>query len=551
MAPWYGLMSRWYFALVTPGASRRAHAMNLGFAALDVAEWVALRRGRRSGLAWRLPLHVADEVVYTAVTSGDLIAASSVRGPLALESTIRWGPAGLLTPAVGSLGVWLLGRRPLSVDSAGWPFVLGAAGLQARLIRRRHLARAEAEHAEQLDAETAEARLMGQHSIAMGADSVVDALEALAPLLGRPATGSALHTLLDAWKASLSAQVEGRATYLGTELLRWERLRNLDPDLAARVQLVVAEGDGTALIDRNQTDALSAALDALGLRGRVAVRVVGDPTARMTSTEPLTLTVGDHLVQLPAGSMPAPTIYDPTPVAFLVAAATLGFEAFSTRAGVSAPWLAPPVLAYVAAARWSHQQLKDADGPATRTRIVAVAEVIGGLGAVVTVLAQRNQFTKQGLSDLGSIAVLEGPLLVAAWSFNRLSPRARAVAAASFAAIIAVAFACSARPRSVRSLAAELGLLAAAFAVWRAVPGLLDEEARARTASSAAGDREVVAEAHERGRQLVIELVSAARDEARLAAAAATGADDGLQQEIERRLVDIDRRIEELRCAES
>ncbi len=550
-APWYGITTRWYFAMMNPAMSRRARALNLAFAGLDMGEWLLLRRSTAAGLTWRLPLHVLDEAVFSAVEpSGYLVAVSSARGPLALESTVRWGAIGLLVPAAGSVAVPLLSRRPVSLDSAGWPFVAGLAGLLSRHIRKGRLARYDLEHAEWLDAEIGAAELMGRHSVAMGADSVVDRLEALAPLLDRPAAGSALERLLDAWKASLGSQVSGRASYLGTELLRWERLRNLDPDLAARVQLVVAEGDGTELLGAAQAKALVDALDALDPRGRVLVGVAGGGP-RITTADPVVLRIGDRLVHLAASPTPLPATYDPTPVAFAVAAITLLFEASADRSAAPIGVLVPPAVAYAAAAWWSHRRLTRVDTPATRSRIVTAAVGLGAIGSTATILARRNRFTPGGMPDLGAIALLEGPLMAAAWSWDRLPPRTCAWVSLGFAGTVAGVVAMAGRPRSWRALAAEVGFLVTAFGTWRRVPRLIEAEVDARRTAAAESDRAARAVAHERGRRRVIDLVAAACNDARAGVASTPGMADDLRAEANRRLAEVAARLEELRCAGS
>ncbi len=556
--PWYALSARLFYLVLNPRVSRRAHALNLTFAAGDVAEAYALTRIEGSGAAWRLPLHVADEVVFTGVVPSRYATSTSVpRVPLALESTMRWGAAGLLVPATGGFAVRSLLRR-LGVaprdTNAWWPMVAAGAGFQTRMIRSRRLVRAEAQHVESLSAEASNARLVGQHSIAMGADSIVDQLVSLAPLLGTPPADTALGSLLDGWKAALATEGTTGATYLGTALVRWEQSRNLDPDLSARVILTLAAGDGAELITGEHVVALANALEALDLCGPHAIQVVRSGTPRESASSPIELRVGTATIHLSAPGAPPLTDYDPTPAGFAVGAATLLFEAGGDWSAVPLPFLIPPALAYAVAAWWSHDELSQAGTAPTRTRarIVTVAAMLGAASAAIVTGTQRRHFTDFGLSYFGGISNLESAVTIAAFSWDRITPVDRGRIAAIVAAGITISFALSARPRSLRSLAVELASLAASFVAWRGLPTLIEEEARTRAETMTEADRTTIGHAHEEGRAIVFDLVSSARDDAATQFAALRHTLPGdLGNEVQRRLVQIDRRLEELRCQES
>jgi len=530
--------------VATTPALRRA---NLAAAALDAGEWLVQRRARGAGVAWRLPLDVAEGALWAGSEGDDYFGmAWTVAAPLALEATSRYGPAGLAVPAVAATAfAALTPRRPTSVvTSMVWPIAAALGGLVAHRIRTRRMADVEQRHTERLAAEVAAADLAGRHAVAAGADSVVDRLEAVAPLLGHPAPGSALFELLDAWKRSLAEGAAGVARYLGAEVTRWERHRNLHPDLASHVEVTLAEGDGTELLSALQVTRLRAALDQLGLRGRVDLRV--EPSRRTRPSDPLVLRTSDHRIVLPADEQALGTLrYDLTAAQLFAGfVMTLAYSAPGT-ADVPLRWSLPVALAYPALAVWTRRNR--AESAHGHPDVVALSTAIAAAHVITAAPRQRRTHDDRGIAIYPLIASLEVPIGTLGFSWDGLSPGARTCTGAAIAALALAAFALGRRPRSARSAMFEVCWHIGMLTNYAALPRMLREEADEVAARLAEEDHTAVEAAYRQGRQEVLDLVGRARDDARAQLAASRAQmDPELAGEVERRLVAVDELLEDL-----
>ena len=196
-----------------------------------------LRRSERLAVLPRATLDAVDATVWSFAPYPDGYWDFAVLPGVALgiEAGLgsRW--KGMVVPA-GERGADEPVRRgpdPSPVQAA--PFLWQALAVVSR--RRvqplqppgpgRHRAASEG----RLAAKEASAMLAGQNAVAMGADTVIDQVQSVAPLFGRPVPGSALHELVDGWKAALAEATQHSAAYLGTVLTAWQRSHNTHPDL--------------------------------------------------------------------------------------------------------------------------------------------------------------------------------------------------------------------------------------------------------------------------------------------------------------------------------
>ena len=166
--------------------------------------------------------------------------------------------------------------------------------------------------------------LVGQNAVAMGADSVVDAIEGLVPVLGRPGEGSALGRLADGGKTRLAADTAAQAAYLQVVLLGWESAYNRHPDLSARVEIHLGEGTGTTILTGRQVAWLHAALDRCHLRGAVRVTLPGEGQVDRPPGAAVDLDVGGQRLRVPADRAAAAVRpVDAGPVGFALIVAQL------------------------------------------------------------------------------------------------------------------------------------------------------------------------------------------------------------------------------------
>lgn len=246
------------------------------FVVLDVFIWRALRRSHSFGVGWRLPIDVLDAAFWAlspAPPSGHLGFNSFVLLPLAVEAGCRWRLGGMVVPVAHGAAV----RAVRSLD----PRPLFALGLCSNVVSvimgmalwrycERLYEQARTDHGHLAAANESRSFLAGQNSIAMGSSSVIDVMETLVPLLGRPSKGSALSLLAEGWKAHLSEPTSTEAVYLQSTLLEWERQHNRHPDLAGLVEVYIPLGEGTSLLTGSQAALLWRVLTVSNLAGRYA-----------------------------------------------------------------------------------------------------------------------------------------------------------------------------------------------------------------------------------------------------------------------------------------
>jgi hypothetical protein len=381
--------------------------------AVDVGVWIVLRDPKRFVFKTRLALDSADIALWSlAPYAGDTPYALAifVGFPLALEAGLRRGWFGLVVPAVAmasTFAVRSLVGRPANLQFFTWLFV----GVGCGLLLRRYIARlqeqAEDEWLRRRSAEHRRAFLAGQNSVAMGASSAVNAIEGVLPLLGRPEPGSVMWDVANSWKSTLYQSTVSHGAYLGQIIAEWAADHNRHPDLTSRVEVQTAEGIGTTLLTNEQEPELRERLSRLGLRGKVAVDLE-DPT--INERPPgglLRLTVGSHLVEVPADRNRPPRLVDPGPAVFVLGSILMLGDVVGY--GVAFLPVVAPIGMGFGGAWWAHLRLRRL-GKAAWPTIMWVAIIVALL---YTAFATASLLQPLNVAGLESYPVVPGLDLLA------------------------------------------------------------------------------------------------------------------------------------------
>jgi hypothetical protein len=526
------------------------------FVVLDVVTWLVLRRDRSFGLAWRLPMDAADMAFWSLSPSPSMHTydvAVLIATPLTVEAGFRIGARGLVIVPV-CMTVTLLARAlaglPLFPLTFLWLVLTVGLGAAAFSYSRRLGDQAVAARRRQRAADAGRAFLVGQNAVAMGADSVVDAIEGVVPVLGRPAQGSALWQLADGWKARLAADTAAQATYLQVALLRWESAHNRHPDLSARVELFLGEGLGTVLLTGRQVGWLHVLLDERDLRGpdlRGIVRVdlaEGASAATRPLGTALDLIVGadGHPLRIPADRSALVRPVDIAPVLYGLIAAEVVPLLLPARGGLE-PWAAGVAMAICGlAAWWSHRQLARRGAAARPTVLVGamiVAVVLTVLtGAYLTEVVSAEGDTLYQAIGLMLLSIVGGMY----WhGLSRLMTGAL-VGVAGLIGLLGAAFAQG--PPSFRSFACAVAFNVAPFPTAVHIGRSLARATKDDQEAAADEDRRATEEAFTEGQESVLALVRLARDDAQaqLASVAITLEPD-VARLVGARLKEVDQRL--------
>lgn len=533
------------------GTGRRIVPRTLLFAAFDIGTSVLLRRSEEFHLLPRLAADAVDTAMWS--THPDLLEPAVLPGvPLAVESGARLGLSGLIVPAtsavVTALAARRRGHRPgLSVFRWQIAGVALGVGLVAYEANRRQAVLAR--HDQELEAQLERANLAGQHEVAMAVDSVVDLICRTTPLLAASGCESLPGRMLASWKQALADTASAQATYLGVAVARWQHRHNsASSDLHADVVCGVGDGVGTMLLSSLQAGWLEAALDDLDLRGPVRVTAV-EPAEAGRSNQPTDLLVNDAVIHLPSDPGARIIPFDPGPLGFLAAAMwTLDSVGKETRAD---PWAAGPVAAaQVGLAVWAHRTI-DRMGDGSHWTIVRVALASGVLQTIATMATMQRTPGEPGLERypfLGSVNVLS--MLVALYSQD-LTPGQLLTVAGGLAATTAIGLVLAPKPLVWIDFISGLLWTGASVVSVARMNSLFGEDADSMVAGLTEQDEARLHEAFSSGRALPLRLATDAQRTMRVEVACLEiQPPPELADEVNRRLAEIDRRLEQIRLAQ-
>lgn len=521
------------------------------FVVVDLVTWRILIRDNRFGLWWRMPLDCIDIAFWSLSplpTSGGYDISMLVGIPLSIESGFRLGAVAALVPVVAgaSIGSFrALAGEPALPFTACWMALGVGLGISLYAYCRRMDTQAEAERHRRQAADARWAFMVGQNDVAMGADSVVDLLEGVVPVLGRPGTDSALWRLADGWKGRLASDTAAHSSYLRVSLLGWETAHNRHPDLSSRVELHLGEGVGTEILTGRQVADLHQALDAADLRGVVPVARVGREGVERRPGAALGLDIGGRVLRVAADRAAAVRPVDVGPVTYGLIAGLL-FGTIAPRSGaVPVSWVCLAVGVCGAAAWWSHRRLV-VDGPAARAAILRVA-----VGAAIAITLLTNPMVTLPVNADGESQYLcLGVMLLAFLGGMYSHGLARnELAVLGAGALVSTLLAVVLTPTSLdpRSLIVTLIQVTSPYPICRHISRSLGRATRRHQEATAEEDERARQEAFQQGRASVLDLVRAARDDARAQlSAVADGLDPSLRSLVGSRLEEVDRRLASL-----
>jgi hypothetical protein len=549
----YRLASRSFQLLIarsSPNPKRRM-AEAAAFAVGDIVSAVALRRSGRFALGPRLAADAVDTALWSRGTTG--LELSTMPGvPLAIEAGLRIGVAGLIVPMVNATVTGCVRRlKGRTVSNASFRYqamaVALGAGIASYEANRRRVALAR--HQQDLEARIGVAHLAGQNKVATGADTVVDLLSRTTPLLSSPVGSITVSRMLADWRQSLAASTAEQATYLGIALTRWQRRHNESQhDLSADVAFEIEEGHGTILLSADQAAWLEVVLDELALRGTLRVTAEDIAEARQPN-QPCRLLVGEYALDIPADPRQGLVPFDVGPLGFL--ASSMWFADTLAPGGIgSSPWaVVPAAAAGPLLAFWAHRAVTHR-GEAVHSRVLLVAlghALVHAAASTGTMRNTRNSDDIQRFPFLGGINML-AMMLPLYWA--DLDTNQRVLSIAGIAAILAVGLFLFPERIQWTHLVAELLWPAAAFYSMSTMRSQLESEAERLSAEFENNDKAIVANAFAEGRSYVLGLASETRYEAHRDFAAVRGQlDKRISAEVERRLNEIDKRLEEFSCA--
>ncbi len=535
------------------GAGRRRLVLAGGCAVADIIGSWGLARSSRFHLGPRLVADAVDCAAWGLLA--EQADASVLAGvPLALEAGIRMGWRATVVPAVTAgtgVAVRRLAKRPGSVGSYRWHVVGAGMGAIMRAYERAHHRAVGDQHQQHLQAQVHGYELAGKTAVAMGADSVVDLLSRTMALLASVRGDASVAHMLATWKQQLAQRVAGSAVFLGMALTSWQQAHNSrQQDLRSVVRLLLPEGDGTVLLTAGQAGALSAALDAMGLRGDVEVEVVDRGEAMLPGRRRQLVVAGRHVTLAPDREHRL-AAFDPGPLV-LVLAALWSLETMGSHHARTSPWASvPAALGGVALAWWAHDRVR-ALGARAHSRILVASLGLGAVQAVLSTATMRQARGADGVQRFPFVDAMTPAVVLLAFYGHELDRWRRALVWAVVVGVGACCLASMEGPIDGVDLAA--GCLWPASAIGsltglgQALASSEDRVVRAQEADDAA----CLDAAYDRGRRSVIDLVAAVRDDAWAVLAEGRGRyDAALADEVQARLCIVDRRLEDLRCAVS
>ncbi len=492
------------------------------FALFDLATWARMRKhpgfAFKSRLVidcfdigfWSLATYVPPNRYWIAVFSG---------APLSIEAGVRRPKLAFVFPAT-ALATTTIARavagRPFLPLAFSWLFLAATCGVTLSHYDSALRRQAKQDWLRRREADDRRAYLAGQNSVAMGASSVVDGIEGVVPLLGRPRPGSALWRLADGWKSDLgdSTRTEGAvlgAAYLGDVVKQWEVDYNRHPDLSAPAFVHVSEGAGTTVLTGTQITAVYSLLDERFVPGAHAIELPSAQTRAQRPGRSFSIVIdGDRVVVRADRGRPFRD-YDPGPAAFFVMALLAVGDVVQMHPPL--PVWAGCLALYGVAAVTTHQRLRRADRFARPGILVLASIAAVGMTTAMSLTARRTlNPAGAGLfpmvPELNLLAILTG-------MYAKSVPK-RFVALAGASALGVLASAWLLHPGVWRPNDFFLNLLWPLCALLSALKfaGELERAQRAYSRDFVARDAAEDNRSYERGRGLVIDLVRQARDDA-------------------------------------
>lgn len=513
----YRLGVRAYLFATGRRGGRQRVAAAVG-AAVDTAEWVALRRTDRLGFGPRLAADLADVGLCAVLAERDPEAATLVGVPLAMETGIRLGAIGFVVPAAhlavtSGLRRWRGERTAATIF--GWQAMAATMGMALSWYERREHDATVSRHRRELEAQRVAAWIAGQNGVAMGADTVVDELARVEYLLGaaegdRSETGSG--QALREWRASLASTTADRAVYLGTALARWSRSRQ-SAALADDVQIEIPPGEGTRVLSARQAAQLIEQLDRLDLSGAVMVRV--EPTGSPPLPgDPVSLRVGHEAVVLRQDPSSILRPFDPAPL--VVLAGGLWCLGLSREAHGGAPRTVtvPGALSTVPLAWWCHTNVRRPRS-ATAEQVVLALIAHGLAVALASTAALTAPYGTDGAQVFPATMTLLSASVLAGGCEQRLTKAARKRLLGAALVALAASLIPARHPIRWADLAVGALELGTVYTSFNRVQLELDRTAEELTVQLAHEADEARRDAYADGRRLVVDLVTKAAARAR------------------------------------
>jgi hypothetical protein len=532
------------------GSVRRIVPRTLLFAAADVGSAVVLRRSKKFHVVPRLAADAADAALWSS--HPDLFEPAVLPGvPLTVESGVHLGLVGLIVPltsaAVGTLVARRRGLRP-NVAAFRWQVsgvVLGMALVAYETNRRAVVV---SRHEQELEAQIGVAHLAGQHEVAMAVDSVVDLICRTTPLLAESGCASLPGRMLAGWKQSLAEDSSAHATYLGVAVARWQSRHNSEShDLRADVVCQVAEPAGSMLLSARQAGWLERALDDLQLRGTVRV-TAAVPDAMWHPHRSRELLVNDVVLRVPAEPGATVVPFDPGPLGFL-AAAMWTLDSAGPATGADPRVVVPVAVGQVGLAAWADRAV-DRRGDDAHGAIIGAALASGLVQTVATTATMRRATGETGIQRYPFLAAVNVVSMLVTLYARDLTPRQVLKVAGGLVLTSVVGLGLAPKPLVWSDFFSGLLWTVASIVTMAPMDKLFDEDAASLAAELVERDGRLHREAFTSGRAVPLRLVVEARRTVRsewdnLVAAPAPD----IATEVERRLAEIDRRIEQIQCA--
>ena len=539
-----GLGSRFHQVVSPRGAAQRRswRLAALAGAIVDIGKAAWLARDQRFRLAPRLALDAADLAVWCLAAGDDADTSEDavIPGvPLAAEAGARWGPAGLVVPAVNAaVAAAVRSRRGhrLRLEQFSWQLMGTFGGWGVQLFARRRKALVDQQHGAELSARLRQSEMAGLHDAIVEHEGAIDLLQRATTLIDLSLPQARSRNFAGAVKAAAADVARGQATYLGDALSVWQARQNLRPDLAGIVSIeLVPPQAGTLLLSESQASTLLARIGDISPVGTVHVELADGDRAVAQPFGAHRFLVNGQAIDVPPETAATRWVFDATPMAFLMNLGWLAQPTGSHREAV--PWSAtlPPMAATLAAGLWSARRIEQ-NRSISPERTVALSAAIT-LGYTIAANAtMHHSHTESGVPRYPWVMALQGYELLRGVSAEELTPVARWTGLLGTALILTTGWWFSPQPRSARALAAELGWVIG-FDVYTARLRQATVEAGQRLSTAvAAQDDDLVADAYRRGRDRAQAIIQAALASARDDLGAATQLDEDVRAEARRRL---------------